>query len=31
MTMHIGVASDHAGYPLKEKVAEYLGALGHTV
>jgi RpiB/LacA/LacB family sugar-phosphate isomerase len=31
MTMHIGVASDHAGFPLKEKVAEYLGALGHTV
>jgi RpiB/LacA/LacB family sugar-phosphate isomerase len=31
MTMHIGVASDHAGFPLKEKVAEYLRALGYTV
>ncbi len=31
MTMHIGVASDHAGFPLKEKMAEYLRALGHTV
>jgi RpiB/LacA/LacB family sugar-phosphate isomerase len=31
MTMLVGVASDHAGFALKEKVAEYLGALGHTV
>jgi RpiB/LacA/LacB family sugar-phosphate isomerase len=31
MTMHIAVASDHAGFLLKEKVIEYLGGLGHTV
>jgi RpiB/LacA/LacB family sugar-phosphate isomerase len=31
MSMHIAVASDHAGFLLKEKMAEYLGALGHTV
>jgi RpiB/LacA/LacB family sugar-phosphate isomerase len=31
MTMNIAVASDHAGFFLKEKVIEYLGSLGHTV
>ena len=31
MNMRIAVASDHAGFPLKEKVAEYLGAMGHNV
>src|ERR1700758_792129 len=31
MTMRIAVASDHAGFSLKGKVAEYLGSLGHTV
>ena len=31
MTMHVAVASDHAGFSLKEKVLEYLGGLGHTV
>jgi len=29
--MQIAVASDHAGFLLKEKVAEYLGAMGHAV
>ncbi len=29
--MHVAVASDHAGFSLKEKVVEYLGGLGHTV
>ena len=29
--MHLAVASDHAGFPLKEKVLEYLVGLGHTV
>jgi ribose 5-phosphate isomerase B len=29
--MQIAVASDHAGFLLKEKVAEFLGAMGHTV
>jgi len=29
--MHIAVASDHAGFSLKENVAEYLRSLGHTV
>jgi RpiB/LacA/LacB family sugar-phosphate isomerase len=29
--MHIAVASDHAGFSLKEKVREYLGAQGHSV
>ena len=29
--MHVAIASDHAGFPLKAKVAEYLGGLGHTV
>src|ERR1700675_1833604 len=31
MTMHVAVASDHAGFSLKERVVEYLGRLGHTV
>jgi RpiB/LacA/LacB family sugar-phosphate isomerase len=31
MSMHIAVAADHAGFLLKEKMTEYLGALGHTV
>src|SRR5258708_4011960 len=31
MTMHVAVASDHAGFSLKEKVVKYLGGLGHTV
>jgi RpiB/LacA/LacB family sugar-phosphate isomerase len=31
MTMRVAVASDHAGFSLKRKVAEYLGSLGHTV
>src|SRR5579859_8118564 len=31
MTMHVAVASDHAGFSLKEKVVEYLSGLGHTV
>lgn len=31
MTMHVAVASDHAGFSLKKKVIEYLGDLGHTV
>lgn len=29
--MQIAVASDHAGFHLKEQVAEYLGAMGHNV
>jgi ribose 5-phosphate isomerase B len=29
--MHIAVASDHAGFLLKENVAEYLRSLGHVV
>jgi ribose 5-phosphate isomerase B len=29
--MHIAVASDHAGFSLKEKVREYLGEQGHSV
>jgi RpiB/LacA/LacB family sugar-phosphate isomerase len=29
--MHIAVASDHAGFSLKENVAEYLAVLGHVV
>jgi ribose 5-phosphate isomerase B len=29
--MQIAVASDHAGFLLKEKVAEFLGAMGHSV
>ena len=31
MTMHVAVASDHAGFLLKERVLEYLVGLGHTV
>jgi RpiB/LacA/LacB family sugar-phosphate isomerase len=31
MTMHVAVASDHAGFSLKGRVVEYLGGLGHTV
>jgi ribose 5-phosphate isomerase B len=31
MTMHVAVASDHAGFSLKGKVLEYLRGLGHTV
>ena len=31
MTMHVAVASDHAGFLLKGKVLAYLGELGHTV
>jgi ribose 5-phosphate isomerase B len=31
MNMRVAVASDHAGFSLKGKVAEYLGSLGHTV
>jgi len=31
MTMRVAVASDHAGFSLKGKVAEYLGRLGHAV
>jgi ribose 5-phosphate isomerase B len=31
MNMHVAVASDHAGFSLKEKVVEYLRGLGHTV
>jgi RpiB/LacA/LacB family sugar-phosphate isomerase len=29
--MRVAVASDHAGFSLKGKVAEYLNGLGHTV
>lgn len=29
--MRVAVASDHAGFSLKGKVAEYLSGLGHTV
>jgi RpiB/LacA/LacB family sugar-phosphate isomerase len=31
MTMHVAIASDHAGFSLKAKVLEFLGGLGHTV
>ena len=31
MTMKIAVASDHAGFSLKEKVLDYLRDSGHTV
>src|SRR5260370_15069583 len=31
MTMHVAVASDHAGFSLKETCVEYRGGLGHTV
>lgn len=30
MNKNIGLASDHAGYPLKEQVKEWLTAMGHT-
>lgn len=29
--MNIALASDHAGYPLKQHLVEYLAAQGHTV
>ncbi len=29
--MHVAVASDHAGFSLKETVRVYLSGLGHTV
>ena len=31
MIMHIAVASDHAGFSLKNKVVQYLCGAGHTV
>src|SRR5256885_4208791 len=31
MNMRVAIASDHAGFLLKGKVAKYLGSLGHTV
>ena len=31
MNMRVAIASDHAGFLLKGKVAEYLDSLGHTV
>jgi RpiB/LacA/LacB family sugar-phosphate isomerase len=31
MNMHVAVASDHAGFWMKERVLEYLASLGHTV
>jgi ribose 5-phosphate isomerase B len=31
MTMHVAVASDHAGFSLKGTVLTYLRSLGHTV
>ena len=31
MTMHVAVASDHAGFALKETVLVYLRGLGHAV
>jgi ribose 5-phosphate isomerase B len=31
MTMRVAVASDHAGFSLKETVLAYLRGLGHTV
>lgn len=31
MTMQIAVASDHAGFPLKGKILEYIRALSHAV
>lgn len=30
-TMRIALGSDHAGFPLKQKVAEHLRALGHDL
>lgn len=29
--MHIAIGADHAGYPLKEQLAQWLRAAGHTV
>jgi RpiB/LacA/LacB family sugar-phosphate isomerase len=29
--MRIAIASDHAGFKLKQELAKYLGGLGHTV
>lgn len=29
--MHIAIGSDHAGYPLKEHLAQWLREAGHTV
>jgi RpiB/LacA/LacB family sugar-phosphate isomerase len=29
--MHLAIASDHAGFHLKQKVLEFLKTLGHTV
>ena len=29
--MKIGLGSDHAGFELKEKLAEYIETLGHTI
>jgi ribose 5-phosphate isomerase B len=29
--MKIAIASDHAGFPLKEAVREFVGMLGHDV
>jgi ribose 5-phosphate isomerase RpiB len=31
MIMHVAVASDHAGFSLKQKVVEYLGGLGQVL
>jgi ribose 5-phosphate isomerase B len=31
MSMNLAVASDHAGFPLKSRVADELRKLGHTV
>jgi RpiB/LacA/LacB family sugar-phosphate isomerase len=31
MSMHVAIASDHAGFALKAKVFEFLGGLGYTV
>jgi RpiB/LacA/LacB family sugar-phosphate isomerase len=31
MKMNVAVASDHAGFSLKEKVAEHLAVMGHSV
>lgn len=31
MTKKIGIASDHAGYEMKEFLVGYLGAMGHDV
>lgn len=31
MTYHIAIGADHAGYQLKNVIADYLRSLGHTV